>query len=95
MQRSMRSLKRLLKPLALCTLVLPLGACSLPEALAALFHQNETHMALGVCPALPAPPQSVVDALDQAAAADPAAADYEVALAKHYDKLDACAAVHP
>ena len=96
MQRSMPRPRPRLKLLLACMLVLPLLAgCSLPAALAALFHQNETRMAIGVCPSLPPPPDSVVTALDHLAATDKAASDYEIALAKHYDKLDQCGTASP
>lgn len=42
-------------------------------------------------PPLPAPPDSVLDALDTAAQKDPHAGQWTVDLEKHYEQQDACA----
>lgn len=94
MPRSMHPRWTPLRLPLLCMLALPLAACS-PEQLMAALTNRQPETVVGVCPSLPAPPDSAVTALDQDAARNPETAAWEIALAKHYDKLDACAGAGP
>ncbi|UYN98344.1 MAG: hypothetical protein KIT02_10235 [Devosia sp.] len=44
----------------------------------------------GVCPDLPAPTGQALDALEDAARADPDTAEWVIDLSQHYDALDRC-----